>query len=73
MVHRLCGLQHVGSVVAVSGLSCPVACGVLVPSTGIKHVSPALEGRLLSTGPTREIPADIFNTSIFVKVESKKN
>ena len=26
------------------GLSCPVACGVLVPRPGIKPVSPAVEG-----------------------------
>ena len=28
------------------GVSCPVACGILVPQTGIKPVSPAL----LTTG-----------------------
>ena len=33
------------------GLSCPVACGILVPQPGIKPVSPALEGGFLTTGP----------------------
>jgi len=31
--------------------SCSVACGVLVPRLGIKPVSPALHGRLATTGP----------------------
>ena len=44
-------LWHMGSVVVVHGLSCPVACGILVPGSGIKPVSPALEGRFLITGP----------------------
>ena len=33
------------------GLSCPKACGILVPGTGIEPVSPALEGEFLTTGP----------------------
>ena len=37
-------LQHSGSVVASQGLSCPLACRILVPQPGIKSVSPALEG-----------------------------
>ena len=40
-----------GSVAATRRLSCPVACGILVPWPGIKPVSPALEGRFLTTGP----------------------
>ena len=39
------------SVVAVRGLSCPMACGILVPQPGIEPMSPALEGRVLTTGP----------------------
>ena len=49
-----CGVwapQHVGSVVAACGLSCPAACGILVPRPGMEPVSPALEGRFLTTGP----------------------
>ena len=34
----------------VSGLSCPVACGILVPRPGAEPVSPALEGVFLTTG-----------------------
>ena len=33
------------------GLSCPMACGILVPQPGIEPVSPALEGGFLTTGP----------------------
>ena len=37
--------------IVARGLNCPIACGILVPQPGIKPVSPALEGGLLSTGP----------------------
>ena len=55
----VCGLQSVRAlwlwrtvlVVEASGLSCPVACGILVPRPGIEPVSPALEGRFSTTGP----------------------
>ena len=40
-----------GSVVVVCGLSCLVACGILVPRPGIEPVSPVLQGRFLTTGP----------------------
>ena len=49
-----CGTQapeHVGSVVAACGLSCPTACGILVPQPGIEPASRALEGGFLTTGP----------------------
>ena len=51
-----CGMQAlslrcVGSVVAALRLSCPAACGILVPRPRIKPTSPALEGRFFSTGP----------------------
>ena len=32
-------------------LSCSTACGILVPQPGIKPVSPAMQGRLSTTGP----------------------
>ena len=44
-------LQSSGSVVATLGLSCPMAYRVLVSRPGIKHISPAFDGRLLTTGP----------------------
>ena len=43
--------EHVGSVVVVCGLSCPAACGILVPRPGIEPTSSALEGGVLTTGP----------------------
>ena len=33
------------------GLSCPTACGILVPRPGIEPMSPALEGGSSTTGP----------------------
>ena len=33
------------------GLSCSVACGILVPLPGIKPESPASQGGFLTTGP----------------------
>ena len=45
-------LQHVGfSLVAAHGLSFPVACGILVPPSGIEPMTPALESQFLTTGP----------------------
>ena len=39
------------SLVVVCGLSCSVACGILVQWLGIKPMTPALEGAFLTTGP----------------------
>ena len=53
----LCGmqaflsLQCTGFLVVARRLSCPVACGTLVPRPGIEAMSLALEGRFLTTGP----------------------
>ena len=44
-------LRCTSSVVVACGLSCPRAYGILVPQPGIEPVSPALEGRFLTTGP----------------------
>ena len=56
-------LQHSGSSlwpacsgVVAWGVSCPVARGILVPLPGIKPVSPALEGRYLTTGLSGKSP-----------------
>ena len=40
-----------GSVVVARGLSCPMACGFLVPWPGIEPESPALQDGFLTTGP----------------------
>ena len=39
------------SVVAVCGLSCPVACRMSAPQPGVEPISSALEGIFLTTGP----------------------
>ena len=44
-------VASLGIFVAVRRLSCPVACGILVPQQGVQPMSPALEGRFLTTGP----------------------
>jgi len=60
VVHRLLtaaaalvlGLRSTqASVVAVSGLSCAMTCGILVPRPEIEPIFPALAGRFLTTGP----------------------
>ena len=53
--------SHAGSVVAANGLSCPAACGILVPQPGIEPASPALEGRLFTTGPPGKYLLGIFD------------
>ena len=40
-----------GSEVVAHWLTCPMACGVLVPRPRIEPASPALDGRFLTTGP----------------------
>ena len=49
--HRLSSCGTLASVVAAPSLSCPTACGILVSQPRIKPTSPALEGRVLTTGP----------------------
>ena len=57
MVHGIlssCGVwapENVDSVIAVLRLSCPRACGILVPWPEIKLMSLALESGFLTTGP----------------------
>ena len=48
--------EHVGSVVVAHGLSCPTACGILVPWPGVKLASSALEGEFLTIWATRNVP-----------------
>ena len=54
------------AVVLVLGLSCSVACGILVAQPGIKPVSPALQGRFLTSRP----PAGVPEPLIFFKKEN---
>ena len=54
-----CGAQaseHMGSVVVACGLSCSLACGILVTWSGIEFTSPALVGRFLTTGQPGKSP-----------------
>ena len=58
-------LQYMGcSLFAVCRLSCPMACGLLVPWLGTEPSSPALEGGFFTTGPpgkSQEVTFGIFN------------
>ena len=47
-------------VVAAHGLSCPVACGVLVPQPRIQPGSPDLEGGFQTAGPPAKSPEFIL-------------
>ena len=53
-----CGVH--ASLVVAHRLSCPAACGILIPQPGIEPMSPALEGRFLTSGPPRKSPAKNF-------------
>ena len=64
--------EHGGSVVVVPELSCPAGCGILVPWSRIKPVSPALEGGLLTTGPGKS-PYQFLSHLLFVQIKSYIN
>ena len=49
-------LASSGSAVALCGLSCSTARGILVPQPGIKPMPPALQDRFLSAGPLGSSP-----------------
>ena len=55
-------LLHVGSFVVAYGLSCPTACGILVPQPGIETLCPALKGIFLTHWATRHL--DCSNSSL---------
>ena len=48
---QLMGSRAHSSVVVACRLSCPAACGILAPWSGVEPTSPALEGEFLTTGP----------------------
>ena len=69
LLHWVFVVVHKLSLVAMSGLSFPVACGILVPQSGTEPVSPALEGRFLTTGPpgkSQLLPLNLSVSSDFV-------
>ena len=53
-----------GSIVAVPGLSCPVACRISVPRPGIKPMPPAVEARRPNHRTTREVPSHLTSLSL---------
>ena len=57
------------AVVAPHRLSCPEACGILIPGPGIEPVSPALQGGFLTTGLSGKPKAVLFiwERSLFLK------
>ena len=65
-------LECAGSVVAARGLSCSAACGILLLRPGIEPVSPALEGRFLTTGPPGKSPPPLFLKSFSGQSSLKK-
>ena len=58
-------LEHEGPVVVTHGLRVPMACGTFVPQSGMEPMSPALEGRFLTTGAPGRSLKDVFNSLIF--------
>ena len=58
------GSRRPSSILVVLRLSCPVAYGILVPGPRIKPVSPALEGRLSTTGPAGKFLFLIFESML---------
>ena len=64
----VCALERAGSVVVVHGLSCPAACGILVPQPGIEPTSPALEDGFLTTGPPGRSHVWILFSSLCVYI-----
>ena len=57
-----CGTQ--GSVIVALGLSYCVACGTVVPQPGIEPASPALRGRLLTTG----VPGNSLSYGFYLSI-----
>ena len=49
---------------------CHTACVILVPRPGIEHVSPALAGRFLTSGPPGKSPVLVFKLHICVTLKN---
>ena len=63
-VAAVLGLLTVGSVLAVHGLSCSMACGNF-PDQELSPVSRALAGRFLTSGPSGKSGRSILNPGIY--------
>ena len=62
MLDLSCSIQapeSTGSVAMALGLSCPEACGISGHQPGIEPMSPAPQGRFLTTGPPVRCPRAI--------------
>ena len=67
-------LWYSGSVEAVPMLSCPMACGILVPQPGIKSVPPALEDGFLTTRPPgKSLDSFLTRQKICTKLNTATN
>jgi len=56
------GIRNPSTPGVAHGLSCPAACGILVPLPGIEPASPAFQGRFLTTGPPgKSSPLNFFS------------
>ena len=65
---KACGPQYLwpmDSVIVGHGLSCPAACGILVPRPRIETVSPALAVQNLATGPPEKSLKLCFDHRLF--------
>ena len=51
-------------------LSCPEACGILIPRPGMELGSPALAGGFLSAGTTTVVPASLFSLFYSINILS---
>ena len=58
---------------AACGLSCSMACGILVLPPEIKLVPPALQGRFPTTGPPGKSLVNNFSVLVFIKVKHGHN
>ena len=64
--HGLQELWHMGSLVVACGLSCPVACGILVPWSGTEPTVPCIGSWLLNPWTTRQVPEERTPTQVRV-------
>ena len=62
--------ERVGSLVVARRLSCPTACGILVPWPGIEPASTALQDGFLTTGPPGKPLELIFIYGVRVQLYS---
>ena len=51
--------------VAALGLTCPVACGILVPQPGIEHAPPCIGRWSLNYWTTKDVPIRSFRGTLW--------